>query len=296
MKSFKVGGFKTPSFSRPETRSPSFSAPRSPPPTPRQPPVRDGFDSSSTRGTSWNPFGRQSPPNVTSQFAAHPENFACNNMLNGYNMFPGKSPDGVKLPTSQNPWVHANDSKVSLNVHQQNGNSNLSLSHANTQGAPAHYLHYQSTGTGRFAGIEGVPLHPQPGQPNMVVTGPLNGCAVHALQNKDDHTLSFVHHADFSRNGRQEYSDFLAQNQHLRPLGSFGPSDYAHSTGNGRIETGATAFAHYYTRPGHTQGEWQMVGQLNDWQNGGDRYGRPQLGWPEKLSVPTIQTIPLKPE
>ena len=40
------------------------------------------------------------------------------------------------------------------------------------------YLHYLSSGQGKqdqgsFAGISEVPLHPKPGQPSMVMTGPL---------------------------------------------------------------------------------------------------------------------------
>ncbi len=298
MKGFKVGGFKTPSppsSAKPEAPRTSTSTPSAARPTPRQP-VQDGFDSSRTARSSWNPFAKPTPPNVTSQFTSNPDTFASNHVLNGYNMFPGKNPEGVQLPTPNQPFVHANDSIVSLNVHQQSGNANLSVTHHNTPGAQVHYLHYQSTGAGRFAGITGVPLHPQPGQPSMVMTGNLNGCAIHAFHNTNDNTLSFVHHADFSKNGKQELSDFLSQHPHLRPVGSFGPSDYAHPTGNGRIETGATAFAHYYKRPGQTQGQWMMVGQLNDWESGANASGRPQLGRPTNAPVPNVQTIPLKVE
>jgi hypothetical protein len=162
----------------------------------------------------------------------------------------------------------------------------MSLSSPGGNGPQVHYLHYLSSGQatrpdqGSFAGISGVPLHPRPGDPSMVVTGPLNGCAVHALHNPANGTLSFVHQADFERlgagTGRNQLKDFM--NQHnLQLVQSLTPHDYSHPSGPHQLPTGATAFAHY-DRP--TQ-QWQLVGQMNDWKNGGVPGGRPELQRPQ---------------
>lgn len=288
MKTPKLGGPKalSPSHtSRTEAPRPAASAP-STTPSARPGVSRDGFDSvtSSIRGL----FGKQSPAD---SFTTNPLKFTGNNVLNGYKLFPSQgAPQGLSLPTPQKPFVPANQSIATLNVQQQHGNANLSLSSPGGNGPQVHYLHYLSSGQatgpdkGSFAGISGVPLHPGPGQPSMVMTGPLNGCAVHALHNTADDTLSFVHHADFSKYGnaagRQQLEAFLKENPGLRLLQSLTPKDYSHSTGAHGIQTGATAFAHY-DRP---TGQWNMVGQLNDWKNGGAPGGRPELQRPQNAA------------
>ncbi|HEX5753594.1 MAG TPA: hypothetical protein VFZ09_45790 [Archangium sp.] len=282
MKSFKISGPK--SFSPP--RAPQADAPR--PSTPTAPASKpgasqDGFDtvgsriSSSVRGL----FG----PSQADSFAANPAKFSGQNILNGYKLFPeGKPPQGVALPTPNKPFVPAHQSTATLNVQQQHGNANLSLSSPGGNGPQVNYLHYLSSGQGTqsqgsFAGISDVPLRPGHGQPDMIVTGPLNGCAVHALHNPANDTLSFVHQADFtkhgSQTGKQQLDNFLKQNN-LQLVQSLTPNDYSHPTGKHGIETGATAFAHY----DKASEKWNLVAQLNDWKNGGAPGGRPELQRP----------------
>lgn len=288
---------KTPKLGAPKSLSPSQTtrseAPRpaasaSPATTPSARPSvsRDGFESvtSSLRGL----FGKPSP---AESFTANPQKFTGSNVLNGYKLFPSQgAQQGLSLPTPQKPLVPASQSVGTLNVQQQHGNANLSLSSPGGNGPQVHYLHYLSSGQatapgkGSFAGISGVPLNPGHGQPSMVVTGPLNGCAVHALHNTADDTLSFVHHADFSAHGnaagKQQLEAFLKENPSLRLLQSLTPKDYSHPTGAHGIQTGATAFAHY-DRP---TGQWNLVGQLNDWKNGGAPGGRPELQRPQNAA------------
>jgi hypothetical protein len=305
MKSFKIGGTKSASpsqLTKSDAPRPSTSASSAAKPAAKPDALKDGFD---TRGAQATPSGTKSTrglfgkpaqqpgKDVTPSFTSNPLNFAGQNVLNSYNMFPGSSPQGVALPTPHKPFVPANQSVVTLNVHQHQGNSNLSVTAPGGNGAQAHYLHYLSTGTGRFAGIEGVPLHPRPGDPSMVVTGPLNGCAVHALHNTSNDTLSFVHHADFSKNGAAELKDFMAENPALRLVGGLKPSDYSHPTGVGRVETGATPFIHYNKPPGQNLGQWTLVGQLNDWKNGGGSGSRPELVRPQNVPTPWVHTVPI---
>lgn len=298
MKSFKFGGFKPSSLFGPKPDAPRPSVPSPSMPRPPAAPTgpRDGFETpggSRPRGLFGGPSQRPNA-DVTPEFTSNPMNFAGNNVLNGYNMFPTGKPEGVALPTPQRPFVPANQSVVSLNVNQHQGNSHMTATPAGGPGAQAHYLHYLSTGTGRFAGLEGVPLHPRPNDPSMVVTGPLNGCAVHTMHNTNNNTMSVIHHADYSKNGDAELDEFLAQNPNLRLAGSVKPSDYAHSTGVGRVETGATSFLHYDRPSNGGQGQWTMVTQLNDWKNGGGGAGtRPELGRPQNLPTPWVQTTPL---
>lgn len=295
MKGIKLGGFKAPS-SLPGIKT---DVPRAPPPSspkpssPSQPkPVKDGFDTASPKPP------KQPGKDVTSSFGANPLGHAGQNTLNSYNMFPGGSPQGVALPNANKPFVNANDSVVTLNAHQHQGNTNLSVTGAGGPGVQAHYMHYLSTGEGKFAGVQGVPLHPRPGQPNMVVTGALNGCAVHALHDPKANTLSFLHHADYSKNGANELKDFLAKpdHQHLRPVGSFTPGEYSHPTGKHGVPTGATPFIHYSQPAGNHPGQWTIAGQLNTFKNGGTPGGRPELMRPTDLKVPFVQTIPVTPE
>ncbi|WP_375765262.1 hypothetical protein NR798_26465 [Archangium gephyra] len=288
MKTFKIGGPKSSAPLRGlQNDAPKPSAPTPSPskPAPSAKPVapKDGFDTapskigSSIRGL----FG----PSQADSFAADPMKFSGQNILNGYKLFQnGAPPQGVQLPTPNKPFVPANQSVATLNVQQQHGNANLSLSAPGGNGPQVNYLHYLSSGQGKpdqgsFAGISGVPLHPKPGQPSMVMTGPLNGCAVHALHNKTDDTLSFVHQADFSKygasTGKQHLEDFLKKND-LQLVQSLTPHDYSHPTGSHGIETGATAFAHY----DKASAQWKLVGQLNDWKNGGAPGGRPELQRP----------------
>jgi hypothetical protein len=235
---------------------------------------------------------------VTSAFANDPSKFAKNNVLNAYNMTP---PPGLPLPTPQASFVPASQSVVTLNAYQRpGGNANLALSPANAPGgAKVNYLHYLSEGEGKFAGIQGVPLHPKAGEPSMVVTGPLNGCAVHALHDKNTQTLSFVHHANFSKNGQAELQEFLGKHPNLSHAATLGPKDYSHPTGHGKDSTGATAFAHYQkpTSP-NGQGQWLLMGQLNDWKNGAGPDGRPELKRPDAktfMAAPDLMTIPIPP-
>jgi hypothetical protein len=288
MKSPKISGPK--SFSPPRTTQPEAPRPSTPttpsskPSAPNKPSApKDGFDtvgskiSSSVRGL----FG----PSQADSFAANPAKFSGQNILNGYKLFPnGTPPQGVTLPTPNKPLVPANQSTATLNVQQQHGNANLSLSSPGGNGPQVNYLHYLSSGQGTqnqgsFAGISDVPLRPGQGQPSMVMTGPLNGCAVHALHNPANDTLSFVHQADFSKysaqTGKQQLENFLKQND-LQLVQSLTPNDYSHPTGKHGIETGATAFAHY----DKASEKWNLVGQLNDWKNGGAPGGRPELQRP----------------
>ncbi|WP_309895459.1 hypothetical protein [Archangium sp.] len=245
---------------------------------------KDGFDTGTSRiGSSIRGlFG----PSQADSFAADPMKFTGQNILNGYKLFPsGVPPQGVQLPTPHKPFVPANQSVATLNVQPRHGNANLSLSAPGGKGPQVNYLHYLSSGQARqdqgsFAGISDVPLHPKPGQPSMLMTGPLNGCAVHALHDPANDTLSFVHQADFSKHGahtgKQQLKDFLRENN-LQLVQSFTPQDYSHPTGAHGIQTGATAFAHY-DKPSE---QWKLVGQLNDWKNGGSPGGRPELKRPE---------------
>ncbi|QQR44388.1 hypothetical protein JKA73_36405 [Myxococcus xanthus] len=302
MKGIKFGGFKSPSIPKSPassgsgTNKPSAPSPVESKPASKPNPVKDGFDAQgskpSTSKVSPQPT-RQPGKDVTSSFGANPLGYSGQNVLNAYNMFPGGAPQGVALPTAQKPFVNASDSVVTLNAHQHQGNTNLSVSPAGGQGIPAHYMHYLSTGEGKFAGIQGVPLHPRPGEPNTVVTGALNGCAVHALHDTKNNSLSFLHHADYSKNGKAELDGFLSQHPNLRPAGSFTPSDYSHPTGKHNDPTGATPFIHYSQGANNRPGQWTIAGQLNTFKNGGTEGGRPELMRPTDLQVPLMQTIPV---
>jgi hypothetical protein len=286
MKNFKIGGPKSFSpFRGTQNDAPQPGTPSSPSPKPSATLAgpKDGFDTAPSRITSSmrGLFG----PSQAESFAADPMKFSGQNILNGYKLFPnGSPPQGVALPTPNKPFVPANQSIATMNVHPQHGNANLSLTAPGGNGPQVHYLHYLSSGQGQqgqgsFAGISGVPLHPAHGQPSMIMTGPLNGCAVHALHNPADGTLSFVHQADFSKyganTGKDQLAAFLRQNN-LELVQSLTPHDYSHATGAHGIQTGATAFAHY-DRP---TGKWNLIGQLNDWKNGGAPGGRPELQRP----------------
>ncbi|MFY0523147.1 hypothetical protein ACN28I_08150 [Archangium gephyra] len=290
MKTFKIGGPKSsPSLRGTQNDAPKPPAMPAPSSSTKTPPTKvggpkDGFDTgtskigSSLRGL----FG----PSQADSFAADPMKFTGQNVLNGYKLFQnGVPPPGVQLPTPNKPFVPANQSVAALNVQQQHGNANLSLSAPGGNGPQVNYLHYLSSGQGKpdqgsFAGISDVPLHPKPGQPSMVMTGPLNGCAVHALHNPANDSLSFVHQADFEKyganTGKQHLKDFLGQNK-LNLVQSLTPHDYSHPTGAHGIQTGATAFAHY----DKASEQWKLVGQLNDWKNGGSPGGRPELQRPQ---------------
>ncbi|QRK09182.1 hypothetical protein JQX13_03205 [Archangium violaceum] len=292
MKKFGIGGLGNFNpFRGLNNDTPRINRPTSPstPPSSRPTPPRDGFDTAPTRSTTLSRglFG----PSHAEQFNNNPMQYSGQNVLNGYKLFPnGTPPQGVDLPTPNRPFVPANQSIATMNVHQQNGNANLSLSSPGGHGPQVHYLHYLSGGQaagpnqGSFAGISGVPLHPGPGQPSMVTTGPLNGCAVHALHNPNNpNSLSFVHQADFEHHGaatgRQHLNNFM--NQHnLQLVQSITPHDYSHPSGPHGLPTGATAFAHY-DRP--TQ-QWQLVGQLNEYKSGAGAGGRPELQRPQDLA------------
>ena len=297
MKGVKLGGFKSPSLSGTKTEVPRSPSPTASKPSSKPSPLKDGFDTrsgpSSTSKVGSKP-AQQPGKDVTSEFGSNPLGHSGQNVLNSYNMFPGGAPHGVALPNAQKPFVHANDSVVTLNAHQHQGNTNLSVTAPGGQGVQAHYMHYLSTGEGKFAGIQGVPLHPRPGEPNMVVTGALNGCAVHALHDTKTNTLSFLHHADYSKNGKNELTDFLSTRPHLKPVGSFTPGDYSHPTGQHGTPTGATPFIHYTPGAGSRPGQWTIAGQLNTFKNGGTPGGRPELMRPTDLKVPFMQTIPVE--
>ncbi len=89
-----------------------------------------------------------------------------------------------------------------------------------------------------------------------------------------------VSRADFSKygahTGKQQLENFLKQNN-LQLVQSLTPHDYSHPTGSHGIQTGATAFAHY----DRLADQWKLVGQLNDWKNGGAPGGRPELQRPQ---------------
>lgn len=303
MKGIKFGGlFKSPSVPKsPAASGGGTNKPSAPPPVESKPtskpsPIKDGFDAQGSKPSTSKvntPPTQQPGKDVTSSFGANPLGYSGQNILNSYNMFPGSAPQGVALPTAQKPFVNANDSVVTLNAHQHQGNTNLSVSPAGGQGIPAHYMHYLSTGEGKFAGIQGVPLHPRPGEPNTVVTGALNGCAIHALHDTKNNNLSFLHHADYSKNGKAELDGFLSQHPNLKPAGSFTPGDYSHPTGKHGLPAGATPFIQYSQGAGSQPGQWNIVGQLNTYKNGGTPGGRPELMRPTDLQVPFMQTVPV---
>ncbi|WP_253817221.1 hypothetical protein [Myxococcus xanthus] len=83
---------------------------------------------------------RQQGKDVTSSFGANPLGYSGQNVLNAYNMSQGGALQGVVLPIAQNPFVNASDSVVTLNAHQHQGNTNLSVSPAGGQGIPAHSM------------------------------------------------------------------------------------------------------------------------------------------------------------
>ncbi|WP_232293791.1 hypothetical protein [Stigmatella aurantiaca] len=300
MKRFNVGGLGNFNPSRGlRNDAPRPNTPASPPPAPpsRPAPPRDGFETASPRsppssrglfGTSQTQQAVQSPKmpggkDVTSDFGKNPMGFSANNLLNAYNANP---PPGLPKPTNTAPFVPASQSTVTVNAHQRpGGNANLTFSPAGGQGVQAHYLPYVPEGSGRFAGINGVPQHPAPGAPSTIVTGPLNGCAVHAFHDKNDQTLSFMHHANYSSNGTNELADFMKKNPNLQHAATIDPKDYAQW--NGKIadrydpprkeETGATAFAHY----DRNSQQWSLAAQVNDIQNGLGPDGRAELKRPD---------------
>ncbi|WP_224360454.1 hypothetical protein [Hyalangium versicolor] len=288
MKRFNIGGLGNINpFRGPKMDAPRPSTPTSPSvPTARPTPPRDGFQTPTT--TSRGLFGPSAskptgPQNVTDDFKQNPMGFATNNLLNVFNAEP---PPGLPVGRPNAPFVPASQSIVSVNAHQRpGGNANLTFNPATTPGIPAHYLPYEPQGSGRFAGINGVPQRPGPNDPNMIVTGQLNGCAVHAFHDKNDQTLSFMHHANYSANGPNELEGFMQQNPNLRLAATLDPKDYAQW--NGKIvstydpprkeQTGATAFAHFDQR---TQ-QWSLVAQMNDIKNGAGPDGRPELKRPD---------------
>jgi hypothetical protein len=306
MKGLKLGGGRpSPSSARPpktETSQPSPppaaapQAPSSPKPSARPNGRNDGFAASTSQASATQAPARPPPggKDVTASFASNPVQFASTQVLNAYNMTP---PHGVPLPTPSATFVPAAQSVVTLNAHQRpGGNANLSLGPPNGKGAQVNYLHYLSEGEGRFAGLQGVPQRPGADEPSMVITGPLNGCAVHAFHDKNTQTLSFVHHANFSKNGKQELQDFLKAHPNLSHAASLEPKDYSHSTGHRDETTGATAFAHYQqpTSP-NGQGQWYLMGQLNDWKNGAGPDGRPELKRPSAFTGSPLMMIPIPP-
>ncbi|MFY1829482.1 hypothetical protein ACN47A_26450 [Myxococcus fulvus] len=303
MKGIKLGGFKNPFSTKGPTDSgsgankPSIPTPAAPKPASTKPsPIKDGFDAQGSKPSSskvdTQPT-KQPGKDVTSSFGANPLGHAGQNVLNSYNMFPGGAPQGVALPTAQKPFVNAGDSLVSLNAHKYQNNTNLSVSPAGSPGIPAHYMHYLSTGEGKFAGIQGVPLHPRPGEPTLVTTGALNGCAVHALHDTKNNNLSFLHHADYSKNGKAELDGFLSQHPNLKPAGSYTPSDYSHPTGKHNLPTGSTPFIHYTQGAGGQPGQWMISGQLNTYKNGGTPGGRPELMLPTDIPGGALQSVPV---
>ena len=301
----------TPSSS--STHTSHTSAPRSPSPAPTTPKTTapktttppsggDGFAKAkpsssgpvnSTHQAQPTPSKMPGGKDVTADFGKDPKTFASHHVLNAYNTSP---PSGLPLPTPSATFVPASQSMVTVNAHQRpGGNANLTFGPAGGQGVQAHYLHYLSEGEGRFAGISGVPPHPTANAPTTIVTGPLNGCAVHAFHDKNTQTMSFVHHANYSKNGENELKDFLKQNPNLQHAATLGPADYSHRTGHGDEATGATAMLHYDkpTQPGQ-QGQWSIIGQLNDWKSGAGPDARPELKRPDFNAPPFLQ-IPIPP-
>ncbi|PTL83374.1 hypothetical protein [Vitiosangium sp. GDMCC 1.1324] len=308
---FKSIGGKKPSL-------PSIQAPRTPAssssvPAPATPQARtgssspgsgDGFSGSSSSAVGYVPAKTipMPPPkapggtNVSANLASNPVMFTANNVLNVNNTVP---PPGLPLPTPNQTFVPAAHSTVTVNAYQHNpgdktkvGNANLAFNPEGGQGLQAHYLHYLSADMGRYAGISGVPQHPPPGAPTTIITGQLNGCAVHAFHDKNTQTLSFVHHADFSKNGQAELADFLRRNPNLQHAATLGPADYSHPTSmklkdGTPLATGATVFAQYErprpAQPGQPaqQGQWVMVGQLHQQKPNAYQEGRPELMRPD---------------
>ncbi|WNG39801.1 hypothetical protein F0U61_43575 [Archangium violaceum] len=288
MKRFNIGGLGNFNpFRGLRNDAPRPNTPTSPstPSTSRPTPPRDGFETAPTRSTTLSRglFG----PSHAEQFNNNPMQYTGQNILNGYKLFPnGTPPQGVDLPTPHRPFVPANQSVATMNIQQQHGNANLSLSSPGGNGPQVHYLHYLSGGQalgpnqGSFAGISNVPLRPGPNDPSMVVTGPLNGCAVHALHNPANGTLSFVHQADFEHQGaatgRQHLNNFLTQNN-LQLVQSLTPNSYSKPSGPHQLPTGATAFAHY----DRVAQQWQLVSQMNEYKSGAGAGGRPELQRPQ---------------
>lgn len=304
----KIKGSHSPPPSPSTSRT---SAPRTPtqaPATPKTPPPPartggDGFghsgassSSSHTGATRQLQPTQTKPPggkDVTADFGKNPQQFATQHILNAYNTSP---PPGLPLPTPSATFVPASQSVVTVNAHQRpGGNANLSFGPAGGQGVQAHYLHYLSEGEGRFAGISGVPPHPVANAPTTIVTGPLNGCAVHAFHDTNTQTMSFVHHANYSKNGKAELADFLQQHPNLQHAATLEPKDYSHPTGHGSETTGATALLQYQkpTQPGQ-QGQWSILGQLNDWKSGAGPDARPELKRPD-FNAPPVMQIPIPP-
>lgn len=305
----KLGGFSSP-FSKPASNKPSevIKPPELPKPAPTKPaetpaltkPAPSKPDSFSTPTPTG---GVQQPPpkkpggsDVTSSFTQDPTGFGGKpgNVLNITNT---QRPPGTPGATPQQPFVNASDSTVTMNVFQRpGGNANLHLSPPGGQGAQVHYLDYLPEGSGRFAGLQGVPQHPGPNDPKMLVTGQLNGCAVHALHDSRDQSLSFLHHANYSKNGQQELKDFLTQHPHLSPAATLGPQDYSHPIKPGSDQmTGATAFAQYRPSPtGQGLGQWHLMGQLNDMAGMNMQDMRPSLQRPNFPGSPMLN-IPIEP-
>jgi hypothetical protein len=231
---------------------------------------------------------------VTKDFVQNPAEFAKTNTLNAYSSTESNFKDVTstnpkeRVPAPANPrvdpFISANDSKVTMFVHKKDqGNANMTFSPAGGPGVQAHYIPYVQQGEGGFGGVKGVPLHPQIGQPTMAVTGPLNGCAVHAFHNRNDNTLAFIHQANFDRGGPADLAKFQQKNPHLTEVASIKPSDYAHQIKDSkdpRETAGATVFAHYDQPQLNQPGQWKLMGQLNNHKAGAGPDGRPPLGAP----------------
>ncbi|WP_434391266.1 hypothetical protein [Melittangium boletus] len=304
MKGPKLGGSsRPPSIDTPkpppvEAKPKPTETPKAPPTAAPTAPPRDGFSTRPPASSAPVAQPQARPPggkDVTTPFAQDPMKFAGqkDNVLNIQNT---QRPAGIPAATAQQPFVPASDSIATLSVHQRpGGNANMHLSPAGGKGTPAYYLDYLPEGSGRFAGLQGVPQHPGPNDPKLLVTGQLNGCAVHALHDSRDQSLSFLHHANYSKNGQQELTDFLRDKPHLSPAATFGPQDYSHKTGNGQDLAGATAFAQY--RPPHNGqglGQWHLMGQLNDMTGKVSPDMRPELMRPDKLQgVPPVMMLPV---
>jgi|GEM_PF-4388689 len=303
MKSSKLGGSPRPSSIEAPKPKPieapkpaETSSSSKPASSTSSPPVRnDGFETNSPSRVSQPQAKPPGGSDVTSSFTQDPVKFASqkDNVLNILNT---QRPAGVPAATAQAPFVNASDSIVTMSAHQRpGGNVNMHLTPPNGKGSQVHYLDYLPEGSGRFAGIQGVPQHPGPHDPKMVVTGQLNGCAVHALHDSRDQSLSFMHHANYSKNGPQELNDFLKGHPHLSPAATFGPADYSHATGKGRDQTGATAFAQYLpSSSGNGLGQWHLMGQLNDMTGKVSQDMRPELKRPNIVGAPPVMMIPVE--
>jgi hypothetical protein len=312
----KIGGHSPPpSIQTPRSPTPSTSAPATSRPAPTAAPAsaastsstaqkNDGFKSATGSATTKAPIAMPiklpGGKDVSADFAKNPVGFASTNMLNVNN---AAAPPGVPLPTKNATFVPASQSTVTVNANQNpGGNANLTFNPAGRPGMQAHYLHYLSgqKDAGRYAGISGVPLHPTANAPTTVVTGQLNGCAVHAFHDKNTQTMSFMHHADYSKNGPAELKEFMEKNPNLKHAATVGPKDYSFPTDAPKykdgttLDSGATLFAHYEkpTRPGQ-QGQWVMTTQLNEQKSNQYQEGRPDLVRPSFNGLPAPKPSPM---